>query len=282
MKTSNKLLIIFGLSLILLPILVVAFVSRVYMTTEKTAVTYTPDTFDRPVEGTTSITAPEQFKGVSIIGGSGKELAITLVKDKKYGVKISEQARSFINFKVDKEGILQVTINDNSQQNSEYYQPISIYAPDIQSLRILNAQKVTLSAGFDSLKLDAENTASVWINTSSSTRKLESNMNRVGEFGINDIIPRSASIHLINSQFISRTQHIGTMNIKTEGDSGIDIDGGEDASKVRITENLNITTLGKTNLKIANMEVKNISGSLSDSTNVQMPAKVLNQMYKKR
>ncbi|MHA4896759.1 hypothetical protein ACXZ1K_18565 [Pedobacter sp. PWIIR3] len=274
MKTSNKLLIAFGLTLVLLPILTMAIISRVYMA-EGAATDLSSST-----RHMTTLPMSAPFSNIHIEGDNRMAVVVEIVKDDKYGVKIPDDAGGHLNAQIGEDGQLNIVIK-NPVKAETYSRRIIIYAPNVKALTIDNVKILNLSASLDSLKLTMNNAQSLWIEGDGLIQNLVATTNNVGGFGINNGTVASATLDLTNTSFTSRTSKMEQLSITTKGNSEINIEGENgDAQPVNVIKDLTLNTLGKTSVKISDVQINNCSGSFSDSTAVEMPAVNINQMFK--
>jgi len=283
MKTSNKLLIALAISLIIIPIVVIAVTVKMNYTDAKSMVAEnkTINRFATPTEGYVSTEITKAFTAINI--GNAKEmyLNIQLIKDAKSGIKIQENDKNVISFKVDENGILQLTMNDKVK-GANSYSSLIIYSSNFNSLRIAKGRGLSLRTNVDSLLLNADSMEDVSISSESKMSKLTAVADDISRLNFsNNLNVAFVDLSLKNSNLESEWASYKTLKINAEGNSNIDISGQNDnANKFQI-DNLYIKTAGKSDLKLENIKVIKSSGSLSDSTSVSMSASILKTMFNK-
>ncbi|MGY4386528.1 hypothetical protein ACVWYN_003583 [Pedobacter sp. UYP24] len=281
MKKSNKLLIAFGLTLILLPILAMAVFSRVYMVEGDNLHTdvNVKESFDDPSREMVAVSFPKQFSAIHIEGADRLALVVKLIKDDKYGIKIPEKARDLVTAVVDAQGVLQIIIKKPSNVEDDYRR-IIIYAPSFKRLNIDNARSINLSAKLDSLEFNVTKSESAWIDGDALIKNLNANIVDVKGFGMENSNVVSATLKLKNTNLTTRSSNMDNLNISTEGNSEIEINGDDGDQPDKVIKNLTLNTTGKSKVKISDIQINNCSGSFSDSTAVEMPAVNIKQMFK--
>ncbi|MEE1946196.1 hypothetical protein VRU48_13820 [Pedobacter sp. KR3-3] len=280
MKTSNKLLIAFAASLILLPILGMVYSSQVLYTDAKNwkAEARKDDSFSQASANMESKTL-SAFQSVNIANGKGMYFNIRLIKDDKYGVKIPNNDKDLIKLEVDAQGKLQVTLNDKGNENR--YVTLLIYAPDTKSISLEEADGVALNAKADSLAISLKKVNRLVFDGETAISKLSVATEDVSEVNIEKEIAKSLYLNLKNTAFTSEWASYQDLNITTAGNSTITVKGDDRQAKGYSIQNLTLNTTETAKINLENMTVSNCKGSLSDQTLVSMPAVNLKQLFNK-
>lgn len=280
MKTSNKLLITLAVSLIIIPIIVIAVNVKINYKDQKTFVNTSKadKSFSTPSEGFKSKTLG-QFKSVNIGDANDIYLNVKIIKDSKFGIKVPEDLEGQFGFEVDNEGTLQITLK-NGKERMHYSPTILIYSDHISKVSVAKAGRFELEINSDSLTLNAKDVKHLSFETNSKLNALALNADHV-----EDIALSSKGIDIVNanlraSEFKTGEISYKILNIASAGQSKIEISGDEKDIEKYMVDQLKISTTGKTLLSINDIKVNNISGSLSDSTMVEMPAIYLKKMLK--
>ncbi|RZL33815.1 MAG: hypothetical protein EOP00_32460 [Pedobacter sp.] len=283
MKTSNKLLIALAISLIIIPIVVIAVTVKMNYGDAKSVVAEnkTINSFATPSEGYTSTEIAKAFTEVNIADAKGMSLNIQLVKDSKSGIKIASNDKDAISFKVDENGVLQMSIKEIAKGASSYSSVI-IYSPNFNSLSMAKGRGLSLKTNVDSLLINANSMEDVSISSESKMNKLTAVAGDISRLNLsNSLNVAFVDLTLKNSNVESEWASYKSLKINAEGNSNIDISGqNENADKFQI-DDLYIKTSGKSDLKLENIKVIKSSGSLSDSTSVSMSASILKTMFNK-
>lgn len=283
MKTSNKLLIAFASALILIPVLGIAIISRVYYekgdnsSPGKTEM----DTFGAIPKNMSAIPVSSPFQSVSIDGGNQLYLAVKLVEDEKAGVKFADNIKGLISAKVDANGQLQIILKKSDKQQ-ENYARIWIYGPHIKQLNVVNGRGINLNAKLDSLQLDLNSTGSAHFDPETNIGWLSVRTDKVGEISFRETATKSVSLDLNGTNVKSEMSSFDNLSINAAGNAEIELNGGYDGVPEKSIKHLTLNTLGKAKVKVFNMQIDECSGRFSDSTQVEMPAKNINQMYNSR
>lgn len=279
MKTSNKLLIAFAATLIVLPVLVMAVVSKMYYTDAKNWVDLEKqnETFDGKSEHMEAI-ALNQFNAINIADGKEVHFYIHLVKDKKFGVKVAKTEKDFVKFSVDKDGQLQINL---TKKTEEYrYIELFVYAPETKNLSANNVSTLELKAKGDTLALNLKKFLNLKFNEASLLQKLSIN----AENGYTNIeenaIAKSIYLNLKGANFRSVGVSFENLDITSTGNSEIDVFGGNGHEKKYKIRNLALKTIDSANVTFRAIAIEKAKGSLSDQTTVQLPVNTLKQLLK--
>ncbi|HMI01179.1 MAG TPA: DUF2807 domain-containing protein [Pedobacter sp.] len=280
MKTSNKLLIAFASALILIPVLGIAIISRVYYEKgDSTSHGNTEmDTFGAIPKNMSAIAVNSPFQSVSIDGGNQLYLAIKLVEDENAGVKYADNIKGLISAKVDGNGQLQIVLKKSDTQ-PENYARIWIYGPHIKQLSVANGRGINLNAKLDSLQLDLSSTSSAHFDPETQIGWLSVRTKDVREISFRETNTKSVSLDLIGTNVKSEMSSFENLSISAAGNAEIELNGGYGETTDKAIKHLTLNTLGKAKVKIFNMQIDQCSGRFSDSTQVEMPAVNINQMY---
>ncbi|RZK93228.1 MAG: hypothetical protein EOO98_00235 [Pedobacter sp.] len=279
MKTSNKLLIAFTATLIVLPVLVMAFVSKMYYTDAKNWADLEKqnETFDGKSENMEAIPL-NQFNAINIADGKETGFYIHLVKDKKFGVKVAKSEKEFIKFGVDKDGRLQINLNPKNEKYN--YIELFVYAPETSALSANNISDLELKAKGNTLALNLKKFMNLKFHEASLIQKLSIN----AENGYTNIeenaIAKSIYLNLKNANFRSDGVSFEDLDITAIGNSRIDVFGGYDTEKKYTIRNLTLKTIDSAEVTFRSIDIKKAKGSLSDQTTVLLPVINLKQMLK--
>mgnify|MGYP003576343766 CR=1 FL=1 len=279
MKTSNKLLIGFAILTLLIPVVVMAVISKVYYTDAKSWADLEKqnETFDGKSENMDAITL-SQFNAINIADGKEVDFYIHLVKDKKFGVKVAKRNKDFIKFNVDKDGRLQ--INLTSTKNTYNYIELYVYAPETNALSAYNVSDLELNVKADSLSLNLKKFLNLKFNEATKLETLSVN----SEGGYTNIeenaVVKSLYLNLNSASFRSERISYEDLSITSTGNSEINVFGGNaDQQKYSIGK-LTLKTTDSANVTFRSVAILDTRGSLSDQTTVQLPVSSLRQLLK--
>ena len=279
MKTSNKLLIAFAATLIVLPVLVMAVVSKMYYTDAKNWVDLEKqnETFDGKSEHMEAI-ALNQFNAINIADGKEVDFYIHLVKDKKFGVKVAKTEKDFVKFSVDKDGQLQINL---TKKTEEYrYIELFVYAPETKNLSANNVSDIELSAKGDSLSVNLMKFVNLKFNETFIFQKLSISAEG-GYINIEEnATVKSLRLNLKSARFKSSRISYEELDINSTGNSGVDIYGDNGTEKKYNIKNLTLRTADSADVTFKAIGIEKAKGSLSDQTTVQLPVNTLKQILK--
>ncbi|TCC93467.1 hypothetical protein EZ428_01475 [Pedobacter frigiditerrae] len=285
MKLSNKLLIAFAASLILIPFFGMIFVSAtMYKTGTYKENVLKIENFSTPTKNMESLAISSPFESVNIADAKGMVLNVQFIKDDKFGVKIQDDLKGLVTATVDTNGQLQIVIKDKpkSEENRHrYYINIYVYSPTIKSLNVSNANDINIMAVTDTLSLSIQKSTGISFDSETHIKQLNVKTADVEGIRFREDDIKSIKLDLHNTNFYSEESSFENVSITTNGKCEIEFIGDRDVQNKYTINNLSLITNGIADVKLGNIKVSNCSGKLSDETQVQMPAVNLNQMYKK-
>lgn len=283
MKKSNKLLIACASVLILIPVLGIAYVSMVYY--EKGVRTgfegVEMDPYGAMPKNVSTIDIGSQFQSVSIDGGNQLHLAVRLVNDDKSGVKFPNNMKGLISAKIDENGQLQITLK-KSVEGQEKFTKIWIYGPETKQLSIANSLGTSLEAELDSMQLDLSSVSSAQFGRETNIAWLNIHTKDVNDITFQEASNKSVLLDVRGTNVRSNMSSFERLSIQASGNAEIELNGGDSEVNYKVIKHLELNTLGRTKVKIFNMQIDQCSGQFSDSTQVEMPALNINQMYKRK
>lgn len=280
MKTSNKLLIGFASTLVLIPVLGIAIISRVfYEDLDNFAIEIAEnDTFKSASKNMVTQAVSEPFQSVSITGVNDLYLTVRLVSDENSGIKFTKNFKGLISAKVDSKGYLQIVL-EKSDKQQENYANIWIYSASVKRLRVKNGRGMNLDAKLDSLQLELSQLGSASFGANTKIGWLSVHTEDVNVISFNDAATRSVNLALNGTNLKSEKSSFENLSINAMGNSEIELNGGYDEKTSKVIGNLTLNTHGKGKVRISNMQVNQSSGKFSDSTQVEMPALTIKQMF---
>jgi hypothetical protein len=285
MKLSNKLLIAFAASLILIPVLGMVIVSAtMYKTgTHKTDVAKI-ENFSTPTKNMESLAVSSPFEAVNIADAKGMVLNVQFIKDDKFGVKIQDDLKGLVTATVDANGQLQIVIKDKpklEENRHGYYTDIYVYSPTIRSLNVANANDINIMAVTDTLSLSIQKSTGISFDSETHIKQLNVKTDHVEGIRFREDDIKSINLDLLNTNFHSEENSFENVSITTNGKCEVEFIGDHEVENKYTINNLTLITNGIANVKLERIKIANCLGKLSDETQVQMPAVNLNQMYKK-
>jgi hypothetical protein len=289
MKLSNKLLIAFAASLILIPVFGMVFISATKYKkgsyADQVDVVRKVEKFSVPTVNMTSIVLTSAFQSVNVEDAKDLGLSIQFIKDEQFGIKISEEYKDVISAVLDANGQLQLSVKADRKDNEKRvrnYAMIYIYAPYLNSLTVANASLLNVKSTADTLNLKLNKIASFYFDNGTELKQL--NLTAVQ---VKDLTLRRDKINSVNgiitdTKFAIETMSLDHVSITTNGNCNVEVYNNEEGKTKQTINSLILNTNGIADVKIEQTTINNCSGKFSDQTQVQMPAVNLNQMYNKK
>jgi hypothetical protein len=285
MKKSNKILIAFAASLLLIPLLGMLIVSATMYKKREHTITdvvenKTKDNFKTTTPGMVSRTIGKSFTAVQIADAKRMGIVVHLVKDEQYGFKIDKQSEKLIHTNVDAQGILQISFNVDELQknNTQNYTNLFIYSPRLTKFEIENADLLELVPAADSLQLNLNRVGSFYFGNGVQMDQLNLNAKQVEDLVLRRDAIKAIDVNLIDTKFKIESMSLANAKIVADGDCSIAIYNRDESKKQTIAQ-LFLETKGKATVDIDEVTINNCSGRFSDQTSVKMPAVNINQMY---
>ena len=287
MKTSNKLLIAFAAALIIIPILGMVVVSATQYKKgsyeDRIDLVNKVENFSTPTQNMTSLAVSSAFVSVNLSDAKNLDLNIHLIKDEKFGIKISNEYKDLISVNLDQNGQLQLSVKaqkEGEENGRRDYAIIYIYTPNAKSLSVSNASDLVVKSNTDTLNLNLNKIESFYFDTGTQLNQLNLNAILVEDLTLRRDKIKSANVAITDTKFAIETMSLENVSITTNGNSKVSVYKNGDTKTPQIIKNLVLNTNGIADVKFENTTITNCSGKLSDETTVQMPAVNLNQMYK--
>lgn len=280
MKTSNKLLIALAVSLIIIPIIVIAVNVKMNYKNEKAFYKNLKGNTDlkSELDGYTIKELPD-FSSVNLNDGNDSYINFVVVKSDKSGIKIPSDLTEMYDIKVDNSNTLQIKLK-NTEKKLKYSLTAYIYSNSAKNFNIAKAAGFTLDINSDTVTVNAKDVNRLNFQELTAINYLKINTDKVEDLRFSNDKIKNIDIGLNNSNFSSLKSIFQSVNINSAGKSNIEIYGDEkDKSKYKIN-NLAIKTAGTTELNIDFIKVAQSLGSLSDSTRISGPASILKSMLK--
>lgn len=280
MKTSNKLLIALAVSLIIIPIIVIAVNVKMNYKNEKAFYKNLKENtdFKSELDGYTIKELPA-FSSVNLNDGNDSYINFVIVKSNKSGIKIPSDLTEMYDIKVDNNNTLQITLK-NPKKKLKYSLTAYIYSNNARNFNIAKAAGFALDINTDTVTVNAKDVNRLNFQELTTINYLKINTDKVGDLNFSNTKISNINIELNNSNFSSLKSIFQSLNINSTGKSNIEIYGDQgDKTKYQIN-NLAIKTAGTTELNIDFIKVGQSTGSLSDSTRISGSASILKSMLK--
>ncbi len=281
MKTSNKLLIALAISLIIIPIIVIAVNVKMNYKNEKAFYKNLKGNkeLESPLDGYTKKELP-QFSAVNLNDGNDAYVNFVVIKSDKSGIKIPTDLMEIYDVNVDNNGILQFALK-NAGKKMKYSLTVYIYSNNVKAFDIAKAAGFTLDIKTDSVNINAKDVKRLNFQELTDINYLKIITNKVGDLRFDNAKNGIVNVELNNSNFSTLKSPFQSLTINSTGQSNIEISGDvREKARYEIDE-LSIKTTGKTELIVEDIQVHKSSGSLSDSTKVNASASIIKSMFNK-
>ncbi|WP_448105262.1 GIN domain-containing protein [Pedobacter panaciterrae] len=283
MKTSNKLLIAFGVLMFVVPLTIMAYtINRDYKDPEEIKEQGNANShFNSHSNGFTSIALKETFKSISITGKVQNMWYVNLVNDQDYGVKVSEIYKDFVKVSIDANEQLHITMNEGFK-DVMYPIAIYVYAPKIETLNLAGVDAVTLTFKnkTDALQLNAKDVMQLTMESDFKVNHLSIDAEKVNNMVFGGAELKSLNLNLKSSRFKSEMKSFNSLNVSASDGSELSIFGDEQSKARFAIEQLTLNTSGKVDVNLTDMKLNNVSGTLSDETMINVPVVYLKQLIK--
>jgi hypothetical protein len=280
MKTSNKLLIGLAVLIFAIPLTAIVYDSTKYTNADPRLTERRRDTkFNEPTTGYT-VTALPAFNSVAISDGQGYHFNLTLIHDTSHGIKVSDSYKDRFSFKINTQGELEVTVLKKPDNSNYRYVNLLIYAQGVEKVTVANISRLAIEGSSPSLTLFAKHVENIYLGSASEFKQFSVSTEAVNSITVNQSQVDRFTADLKNSDFRSNGTSFKKLSLSASGTSEITLNGNRPQNLATI-DSLDLTTLGKANLTITDIQLKEVSGSLSDSTVVvKMPVMYLRKLVK--
>jgi hypothetical protein len=267
MKTSNKLLILLALVLIMVPIISIAIYSKLnyvkvagYETNHKTF-----KKLDVPSLGYISKRLDKNFNTINI-KAENVALVLILVQSDQIGIKFSDRSENYFESTFDENGELVIDLKKVGSFDNVFY----IYAPKVKKITTENMSSIQISTKADSLELVLRNSGRLNASNTFEVQNLSINASST-EVSILDNNEFNLNLNLQDAKFLSYKTSYKKLNIISNGDSFVQIGNNDQKNEIVNIEEFNLNTFGPGSINLGNINVKQLTGKLSDETIITAP-----------
>lgn len=285
MKTSNKLLIAFGIFLFIAPLLGMVVVSKVYYISHHQEDVEKEQILNiQPLKTFTkrrkAIVFSQHFSTVNLSAENGASIDLYLNDDPNYGVKIPEDLVNYI--KVDVvNGVLNINIKKDAPIPDFHNRIfIVVYGPTIERLQAKNWLNLDCKVQTDSLKVDLYNCTFSVGNSYLTQGYINNNGDTLSQKIYDDKKPTSLNLTLNNSTASVSGLNLQNLTVNAEHNSSINLDGNPLQKRQSTIEYLDLHTIGKNEVSIKNFKVQKGISDFSDSTQLNIATPILKLLLK--
>jgi hypothetical protein len=268
MKTSNKLLILLALVIIIVPIISIAIYSRLNYVKivghERNHKTF--ESLDVPSLGYTSKKLDKNFNTINIKAENSVHLVLILVQSDQIGIKFSNRSENNFESTFDKNGELVIDLKKVQSFDNVFY----IYAPKVKKITTENMAGIQISTKTDSLELVLKNSGRLNTNSTFEVQNLSISATST-EFNIMDNDEFNLNVNLQDARFLSYQTSYKKLNIISNGNSFVQIGNNDQKNEMVNIEEFNLNTFGSGSISLGNLNIKQLTGKLSDETTITAP-----------
>ncbi|RZK49513.1 MAG: hypothetical protein EOO99_05855 [Pedobacter sp.] len=286
MKLSNKVLLITGIALIIIPMVSMFAISRIYFEKgeykTEDFVAHKAKGFKETESNYTAIkTAP--FQEVNLEGLSSKETGVSFIVGPEFGVKISEAYKEDFQIENLSNGQLKIQLKDDSNVGVSQVK-IKIFAPKLSQISIDGSSTLWINYFADSLKLNVNNIGRLYIDDQEQLHNLTLVANNLESLHLNKEVWNSLKIETSTdeqkeSKLFFYQNQIEYLDLKANGKQELFFGSRDKGAEILKIKDLNLQTTGAVQLIMPAVEVEKAKGSISDETYLSIPAKIIKLLY---
>ena len=272
MKTSNKLIILFVALLYVVPLSAMLIDLRNYENGDSKEDVVAQSKFSDDTKDFEAIQLKAQSSELEVVGGKDINIYVTYVDSETPGIKYNSNMKE--NLKVTEGADGKVTVSFNENSSIQGFLSLYIYGKNLENINMQNASSLGIEGVFSNLTVTASGLKRLSFSRESTVQQLVIKANEIGDVTLSGAIV-SANIDLKNG------------NLTWDGPSSKNVEFNLNNSNVQVGEdnnsditfdNLKLTTLGKSEVKFEKVDIKSLSGSLSDSTYINLPTYQLRKL----
>ncbi len=274
MKKSNKLIIIFIAVLYVVPLSAMIFDLKNYKTGDYPSMDNMGVKFSDELEGFETRKLENSVRTIKVEGNDDTYISVIYRKDETSGIKYESRMKDFIQISEDASGNLTVDFKDKSGSNR--YVSLYVYGPTLSGVNVKKSSGLTLSGTYDSLAVNVADISNLSLNNSSSFNVLKINADNAKYLDVSGEV-KSADITLNNGKLIWSAPAANNLVMAVQN---TEIDFTHNKPEPKIFGSIRLNTVGKNDLNFEKIVFNTVSGSVSDSTTIQMPVLYLKQLIK--
>ncbi|MET4082475.1 hypothetical protein ABIB40_002433 [Pedobacter sp. UYP30] len=285
MKTSNKLLIAFGVFIFIAPLLGMVVVSKMYYKdSPKMNMAEIQDANNQPFQtasrGRKAIALNKPFSTVNFTNGNNSSVEVHVNKSESYGVKIPEQLAGSITTEV-VNGVLNINFKKElSLQNFNQRIFIVVYAPNLEKLSANNFMNLNCVVQTDSLAVDLTKCFFTLGNSDVDFNHITNTGDTLSHSVSNQTLVKSLKVMANNSNINISGINLNSLNVLANNDSEVNLDGSHFDQGESAIKNLTLETSGKNQVSIKNFNLSKAKSNFSDSTQLNIPTSILKLLLK--
>lgn len=266
MKTSNKLIILFVALLYVVPLSAMLIDLRNYEDGEGAGYEVTSKSFEDELQNFESYKVQNSFTALEILGAKKDAVSIKYVESEIPGIKFNSNVKDYV--KISEKGDGKVNMVFEHSEKHRYFTTIFVYGKNVSKVEVKDMASMSMSGTFQALILNLDHVKNITL----SEGLIASNLS-VNSLGANNLElsahTDSTSIRFTGGHVIWKNPYSKSARIQVEN---TDLNISNSSDNIKRFDQFQLTTLGNSQVKFENVRFKSISGSISDSTTINLPA----------
>jgi hypothetical protein len=285
MKTSNKLLAGLAIALLIIPLTVMILIAKVNRIDNKTydKMLMGAETTDGAADRYIKKYPVEAFQNVVINGSESSYLNVKIIANDKFLFKPTNELASYIEYKVDKDGKLNISLK--AERNYQHG-TLLIFSPNLKGITFNNVSVDAFSANTDSLNVEIIRGINFKFGEGMKIKNL--NLTKKTTYDPQYVIISGITIEDAKIENLRADINSGYLTVNNTPLRNVDLKVKDAKAEFKNEENKNIgpietlslNSMGKNDVNFQQIKINKASGNLSDETKIQIPTVNLKQLIK--
>jgi hypothetical protein len=285
MKTSNKLLAGLAIALLIIPLTVMILIAKVNRIDNKTydKMLMGAETTDGAADRYIKKYPVEAFQNVVINGSESSYLNVKIIANDKFLFKATNDLASYIEYKVDKDGKLNISLK--AERNYQHG-TLLIFSPNLKGITFNNVSVDAFSANTDSLNVEIIRGINFKFGEGMKIKNL--NLTKRTTYDPQYVIISGITIEDAKIENLRADINSGYLTVNNTPLRNVDLKVKDAKAEFKNEENKNIgpietlslNSMGKNDVNFQQIKINKASGNLSDETKIQIPTVNLKQLIK--
>lgn len=272
MKTSNKLIILFVALLYVVPLSAMLIELRKYEDRDSSEGTVVHQKFSDETKNFEAVQLKSQAKELEIVGGKSISIYVTYFDSETPGIKYNSNMKEHLEVSEDANGKVTVSFNENI--SAQGFLSLFVYGKNLENVTLEKGGSLGIEGVFSNLLVNASELKHLNFSSESTIQQLVVKANNVEDITVSGKVA-SANIDMANGNL--NWDGASSKNVELNlNNSNVEV--GEDSNSDITFDTLKLTTLGKSEVKFEKVDIKTLSGSLSDSTYINLPTYQLRKL----
>ncbi|WP_316844603.1 hypothetical protein [Pedobacter psychrodurus] len=285
MKTSNKLLAGLAIALLIVPLTVMILIAKANRIDNKTydKMLMGAETIGDDVDQFIKKYPVQAFQNVVISGSESSYLNVKIIASDKFLLKATNDLAPFIEYKVDQDGKLQISLKAerNYQQGT-----LLIFSPNLKRITFNNVSVDRLSVNTDSLNIEI--TKGVNFRFGEDVRIKNLHLVKKTMYQEQDVVIPGITIEDAKIENLQAELNSAYLTVNNTPLRNVDLRVKDAKAEFKNEENriigpietLLLNSTGKNDVNFQHIKINKASGNLSDETSIQLPTVNLKQLIK--